>query len=350
MRTSPVRRFGGAVCVLLCFAVAAFGQDEPIQAFRDRPDREALTLLPAEGGTRIELPEGRTLEVPLPARAEVSAFAAIDGGWVAAGSVADASGGRRLFLRRGNDRASRPLAEPPGQEGRERRGPVLLVDGGRLAGLAWLEGDDDRSLSVRAALWDGQRWQTPERVSYPGPGSQLALTGAVLTDGSWLLAWSAFDGQDDEIVWARRQGDAWQPVQRLTDNSVPDITPALTATADGGALIAWSRFDGKGYQMRIAHFGRDGWSGEHPAAKSGSLYPVFLGGPAGGSRLLYLDAAPHGWSVLDLDGQGNVKARASVASPLDRPVVAFEGSQVRMRWPAQKRQAALPLEKVQEVP
>jgi hypothetical protein len=347
VRMPNLHRLGGAFTLLLCLAVPvapAWGQDdEPLQAFRDG---DALTLLPAlsaDNGARIELPGGRTLSVALPERAEVSAFAAIDGGWVAAGSAPDAAGRRRLFLLRGNESASRPLAEPPGQEGRERRGPVLLVDGGRLAGIAWLEGDDDRSLSVRAAVWTGKRWQAPERVSFPGPGSQLALTGAVLADGSWLLAWSAFDGQDDEIVWARRQGDAWQPVQRLSNNSVPDITPALTATADGGALIAWSRFDGQGYQMRMARFSRDGWRGEHPAAASGSLYPTFLGP----SRLLYLDAAaPRSWTVLDLDGQGRVKARASVPSTLERPAVAFEGNQVRMRWPAAKRQATAPLERV----
>jgi hypothetical protein len=341
VRMPNLHRLGGAFTLLLCLAVPAWGQDdEPLQAFSDGG---ALTLLPAAGGARIELPGGRALSVALPERAEISAFAAIDGGWVAAGSAPDASGRRRLFLLRGNDSASRPLAEPPGQEGRERRGPVLLVDGGRLAGIAWLEGDDGRSLSVRASVWTGKRWQAPERVSFPGPGSQLALTGAVLADGSWLLAWSAFDGQDDEIVWARRQGDAWQPVQRLSNNSVPDITPALTATADGGALIAWSRFDGQGYQMRMARFSRDGWRDEHPAAASGSLYPTFLGP----SRLLYLDAAaPRSWTVLDLDGQGRVKGKASAPSTLERPAVAFEGNQVRMRWPAARRQVTAPLERV----
>jgi hypothetical protein len=337
VRTPTLHLLGGVFTLLLCLAVPVLGQDEPLQAFRDG---DALTLLPGDNGARIELPGGRALSVALPERAEVSAFAAIDGGWVAAGSVPDANGGRKLFLLRGNDSASRPMAAPPGQEGKQRRGPVLLVDGGRLAGIAWLEGDGDRTLSVRASLWNGKRWQAPERASFPGPGTQIALTGAVLSDGSWLLAWSAFDGEDDEIVWARRQGDAWQPVQRLTNDSVPDITPALTATADGGALVAWSRFDGKGYQMRMARFDRTGWSDEHPAGASGSLYPTFLGP----SRLLYLDAAaPRSWSVLDLDAQGRVKARASVASTLERPAVAFEGAQVRMRWPAAKRQATAPL-------
>ncbi|HET9211544.1 MAG TPA: hypothetical protein VFR03_14145 [Thermoanaerobaculia bacterium] len=343
MRMPTLRRSGGAFTLLLCIAVPALGQDEPLQAFRDGG---ALTLVPVENGARIELPGGRALSVALPDRAEVSTLAAIDGGWVAAGSVPDATGGRKLFLLRGNDSAARAMAEPPGQEGKQRRGPVLLVDGGRLAGIAWLEGDGDRALSVRASLWNGKRWQAPERVSFPGPGTQIALAGAVLADGSWLLAWSAFDGQDDEVVWARRQGDAWQPVRRLTNNSVPDIVPALTATADGGALIAWSRFEGTGYQMRMARFGTregGGWQDDHPAAALGSLYPVFLGP----SRLLYLDAAaPRSWTVLDLDAQGRVKARASAPSTLERPAVSFEGNQVRMRWPAAKRQVTAPMERV----
>jgi hypothetical protein len=202
---------------------------------------------------------------------------------------------------------------------------------------------------VRAAAWTGTRWQAPERVSFPGPGSQLALTGAVLTDGSWLLAWSAFDGQDDEIVWSRRAAGAWQPVKRLyPDNSVPDITPALAATADGGALIAWSRFDGHAYQLRMARFDRAGdgrWTGEHAAAPSGSLYPAFVGG----TRLLYLTAVPRAWSVLDLDAAGRVLSRASIAADatLDRPAVSFDGGQVRMRWPAAQRSATARLERVE---
>lgn len=338
MRRSFLTPLAGTFCLLLA-ASAVAAQDSPLQAFRGS---DALTLLPAEGEARIELPGGRVLRVPLPERADLSSFAALDGGWVAVGSVPDAAGGRKLFLLRGNDKASRPLPEPPGQEGRDRRGAVLLVDHGRLAGLAWLEGDDSRSLAVRSAAWTGQKWGAPERVSFPGPGSQLALAGAVLADGSWLLAWSAFDGEDDEIVWTRRSGDAWQPVERLSPgNHVPDITPAVTATA-GGALIAWSRYDGEGYQLRVARFARGGWTGERPAAPSGSLYPGFVGG----SRLLYLDASPRAWSVLDLDGEGRAKARASVPSAApERPAVSFDGATVRMRWPGRKA-LAVPLERV----
>jgi hypothetical protein len=357
VRASAVRPQGGVRLLLfLVFALAALApgramaQDEPLQALASPgAEGQLLTLVPAASPAntaRVELPGGQTVQAALPARATVSSFAALDGGWVAAGSAPDANGGRRLFLLRGDDRASHPLPAPPGQAGRSRSGPVLLVDGGRLAGLAWLEGDGERAFSVRAAVWTGIAWKSPERVSFPGPGSQLGLTGAVLADGSWLLAWSAFDGHDDEIVWSRRVGASWQPVKRLSaDNAVPDITPALTASADGGALIAWSRYDGHGYALRMARFARGGWGGEHAAAPSGSLYPTFLGG----AKLLYLDAGTQGargWSVLDLDPQGRAKARATVASALDRPAVRFSGGAAEMRWPAEKVSASAPFARV----
>jgi hypothetical protein len=338
----------GVILALLFYgslAVSAqvvFAQEDPVQAAR-----EGLVLIPQGSSARLELPSGRTLKIDLPDRGVVYSLVATDSGWVAAGSFPDAAGRRHLFLLTGDDKGGRSLPEPPGQQEQERRGPVLLVDGGRLAGLAWLEGDGTRSLAVRAAAWTGKRWQATQQVSHPGPGSQLALTGAVLGDGSWLLAWSAFDGTADEIVWSRRLGREWLPVSRVSaPNAVPDITPALTATAGDGALLAWSRYDGRGYQLRMARFERGEWHDERAAAPSGSLYPTFLGGPDR-PRLLYLEASPRGWSLLDLDGEGRVRAKASVSSSsADRPVVSFAGAGVRMRWPAEKREGMATLEKV----
>jgi hypothetical protein len=349
VRGSSVRPLRGAVCLLFFYGslAAAVAQEDPVQAAR-----EGLVLIPQGTSARLELPGGGTLSLSLPERAEVSSLAATDGGWVAAGSFPDAAGRQRLFLRTGDDKSFRELPEPPGQASSQRRGPVLLVDGGRLAGLAWLEGDGIRSLAVRAAAWNGKTWQTPQVVSHPGPGSQLALTGAVLAGGSWLLAWSAFDGTADEIVWSERVGSSWLPVSRLSaPNKVPDITPTLTATAGGGALIAWSRFDGQGYQMRMARFEHGTWLDEHVAGPSGSLYPAFLGA-SDRPRLLYLEAAGRIWSVLDMDAEGKVQTKASLASPsrsLSRPVVdsmpAGSGS-VRLRWPAEKQQGTATLERV----
>ena len=332
-------------CLLLVYgAAAAFAQGDPLQASRNG---ETLALIPLESSARLELPGGRTLTVALPERATVYSVVLLESGWIAAGTFPDAAGGgQRLFLLQGDGEGARPLAEPTGPVGSLRRGPVLLVEDGRLAGLAWLEGDGITSLSVRSAAWTGRRWQATQQVSHPGPGSQLALAGAVLDDGSWLLAWSAFDGTADEIVWSRRVGGEWLPVRRVSArNLVPDIVPALTATAGGGALLAWSRYNGRSYQLHLARFERGEWRKEKAAGPAGSFFPVFLGEPDH-PRLLYMDAHPRAWSVLDLDPTGRVKGRTQLSSPLERPIVSFEGDEVRMRWPNQKATAEARLERI----
>ncbi len=293
----------------------------------------------AKDQTRLELPGGETLRLKLPERAEVSALASLDrGGWAAAGSSTGEDGRRRLFLFTGDSSGSRPVPEPPGQRGMQRSGAVLLVEDGRLAGLAWLEGDGDGALAVRASAWDGQAWRTPEPISIPGPGSQLALSGAVLSDGSWLLAWSAFDGKDDEIVWSRRTAEGWSPVRPMSDNAVPDITPAL-AVSTKGALMAWSRYDGHSYRLHLARFADGRWLDERAAAPPGSLFPTFQEN-GDGLYLLYRTSRPKGWSVQEIDGTGKALRETAVLSdPPERPVIVG-GSRLRLRWVSREREKA----------
>jgi len=344
-----------------------------------------LVLTHEDARARLELPGGKTLLVPLPAGAELSSLSALSGGrWAAAGSVPAAEGGRRLLLLRGDAAGFRPLASPPHQTGRERQGPVLLVRGGALAGLAWLEGDGGQSLAVRAARLRDGRWTAPDTVAPPGPGSQLALAGAVLADGSWLLAWSAFDGNDDEILWSRRAAGTvganarWTAPRRAADdNRVPDITPALTAAGDG-ALLSWSRYDGNDYRLVMARLGAGSgpqaaakpaaagaaqgviasggsggaWSAPETVGPAGSLYPAFSTSAADGSRtkLLYFTVQPRAWSLLELDASGKALRRAEMPAPSsDRPVVTGGArGEVRFRWPGRGEGKAV-LQPVQSV-
>jgi hypothetical protein len=329
------------------------------------PARAAASELPlhlraAADGARLELPNGELVSLALPPGARLDAAAPLSGGWIAAGTAPTSGsagaaggaggGGRDLLLLVGGPRPG-ILPPPGGRSGKLLAEPLPLVAGGRLAGLAWLEGDDPRALGVRYAAWNGAGWSAPRTISAPGQGSQLALAACRLADGSWLLAWSAFNGTADEIVWSQKVGVSWLPVRRLSaPNPVPNITPALTATAWGGALIAWSRFDGRGYQMRMARFERGEWVGEHAAGPSGSLYPSFLAA-SDRPRLLYLDAGARAWSVLDMDATGKVLAKASVPAPsrsLSRPIVDSLGgsnSSVRLRWPSEKQQGTATLER-----
>ena len=298
-----------------------------------------LVLSVREDRALLELPGGEALRLKLPERAEISSLASLDrGGWAAAGSATGEDGRRRLFVFTGDRSGSRPVPEPPGQRGVERSGAVLLVEDGRLVGLAWLEGDGGGALSVRAAAWDGQAWRTPEAISVPGPGSQLALTGAVLADGSWLLAWSAFDGKDDEIVWSRRTAEGWSPVRPMSDNAVPDVTPALVFSGKN-ALIAWSRYDGHSYRLHLARFADGRWVDERVAAPAGSLFPSFQESEDG-LYLLYRTAWPKGWTVQEIDGAGKALREDSVLSGSpERPVIAGRSANgIRLRWISRERE------------
>src|SRR6266545_231706 len=160
-------------------------------------------LLPAQDGASLQLASGDRIPLPVPAGAEMETALSLADGWIAAGVHPDASGLSEILLLTGDESAVTELPPPPGRAAALREQPLPLVEDGRLAGLLWLEGDGRTSLGVRFAEWSGSGWSESRTVSAPGPGSQLALTTARLADGTWIAAWSAFDGSDDEIVWSR---------------------------------------------------------------------------------------------------------------------------------------------------
>jgi len=303
-------------------------------------------LLSAAGEARLELPSGQRVTARLPEGATLDVTAPLGGagsggatGWLAAGTqpAAGGSAGRDLLLLTGDGQTVSTLPAPPGKTGSLRQEPLPLVESGQLAGLVWLEGESRRSFGVRFAAWNGAGWEEPEIIAPPGPGSQLALTAAHLRDGSWLLAWSAFDGHDDEIVWSHGRNGSWSRPQRVAaDNNVPDITPALAA-AGGGALLAWSRYDaGLGeYRVVVSRFEEGRWTEPVATGPAGSLYPTFEAAPSGTARLLYRLALPKGWELLEMDAAGRVSRRATVAAAAStRPVVGESPEGVVFRWPA----------------
>jgi hypothetical protein len=363
VRQFHLRLSWGLALGLFAASLPALSQDEPLQAFGPRG---ALTLIPRSGGATLELPgstgsaAARKLDLPVPQGTYLSSLQATAGGWVVAGDAPGVSGKRSLVVLRGQGTGVQGLLEPGDATAGERLSPVVLVDRGKLAGLAWLEGDAPRGLAVSAAAWTGKGWSAPVWESRPGPGSQLALQGAVLRDGSWLLAWSAFDGSDDEVVWSRRttgREAAWSaPKPVSAPNGVPDVMPALVATRDGGAWIAWNRFQEAGYELRAARFEGGEWRGEKSLAPAGSLYPGFVEDRRGEPALLYFQMKPQAWSLLTFDGQGRIEERALAAiaagaTPRERPAVTFEaGGDVRLRFPGSGREQRTELRAAGRVP
>jgi len=325
---------------LTAFACSLLGSVAPsLSASPQQP-----VLVSASGEAQLELASGETISARLPAGASLDVTAALDSGWLAAGTQptgteAKPASTRDLLLLTGNGQTVSTLPAPPGKTAALRQEPLPLVEDGRLAGLVWLEGESRRSFGVRFAAWNGTAWDTPEVVAPPGPGSQLALTAAHLHDGSWVLAWSAFDGHDDEIVWSRRVHGAWSRPQRVAaDNNVPDITPALTAV-ENTALLAWSRYDAAlgEYRVVMSRFVQGHWTAPEAAAPPGSLYPTFEAAPSGRLRMLYRTAMPQGWEMVEMDTAGHAIRHAAVtAAQSARPVVstATADAAAVFRWPA----------------
>jgi lysophospholipase L1-like esterase len=339
---------GGALALLavtLGAAPAVLAAAEPITEVTGLTAPAAGRLTAVAGGARLELPSGAVVPLALPPGAVLETVAALAGGWIAAGTAPDGgggggAGGRELLLVAGatggtggggrGGAGSPPPAwlAPPGERtGTVRAEPLPLVEDGRLAGLVWLEGDGPRAYGVRYAAWNGAEWSKPLTISPPNQGSQLALTAARLADGSWLLAWSAFDGHDDEIVWSAGKGGAWTRPLRLTDNQVPDITPALAATGRG-AVLAWSQLAGDGYRLLLARFQDGRWDGPTVVAPGGSLYPRFERSPRTGLlRLVYRDARPaldgaSGWAAIELGPGGHPRRLAATSGPGVEPATA----------------------------
>ncbi len=288
------------------------------------------------GGRLVITEKGTSRELELPADTRIDALESTASGWIAAGHYAARSGGELLLLKSGADKIEL-LPVPAGRDGRLRGTPALFVDGDGPAGVAWLEGTRQEDLTVRAARWMGTEWSEPETVSLRGPGAQLALRGATLTDGSWLLVWAAVDGQDDDIWWSRRAQQAegsWSPPRRLhTDNDAPDITPAVVSTA-GGAIAAWSGYDGRDYRVKTSYFDGKKWSEPVTLDGRGATDARLLKRPKGQS-LVYRTVIPAGWHVVDLDPQG--KARRSAMVPGDRtdsPVLEWTADgRPHLDWP-----------------
>ena len=282
-----------------------------------------------DGGARLQLAPGTS----------VDAFAATRGGWLAVGTK-PVPGGRDLVLWSGRDGKGDgltpplPLPAPPGRVGAVRAFPVPLLRDGELVGLAWLEGEAADRFAVLASAWDGHEWGAPTSVAPPGRGSQLALTGAVLADGSWVLAWSAFDGEDDEVVWSHRrsassnQGRWSAPAPVAAGNDVPDVTPTLRADGDG-ALLAWSRYDGNDYRLVMSRLAGKRWGAAEWAAGAGSIQPRWEG-----EALTFRDAAAGTWVAARVDAADRLRAEDTAAAPPEpRPAAAKRDGAARLLFP-----------------
>ena len=288
---------------------------------------EPWLLRAAAGEVRVTRATEGAAAFALPPGGTVSSFVVRDELWAAAAVVPRPDGGD-LSLWIGEAGGARALPALPPRRSPVRHDPLPLLGAGGLAGVAWLEGDALDALAPWSARWDGERWRDVGPIAPLGPGSQLALTGAVLADGSWLLAWSAFDGTADEVVWSRRGAGpraSWSEPRPLPGGrGVPDVTPALRAEGRG-AVLAWSRFDAGEYRLLLSRFGGEAWSAPRWVGEPGTILPSWEG-----ETLLYRDARSAAWVAATVHGSRLAPVHALSSPPGERPLLLRRDGELRL--------------------
>lgn len=291
---------------------------QPLYSERD------LTLSSSPGVAIVRHDGARLQRVVLRDGELLTTVVELNGGWLAAGVVPESSG-TRLSMLRGTASMTARLAPPePGSRSNLQLRPVLIADQKELEALAWLEGDDLQTLEIRAAFTDGDQWRSTELVGPRGKGSQTGLTGLALGDGSLLLVWAAYDGNDDELLWSRFAHGSWSEPRLVTpDNNAPDVTPSLLDTPDG-ALASWSSLIDGHYRILLSRFVDGEWSKPRVVGARGSFDPEFLV-RQDQTLLLFQQAWPATWTLAEVDTTGTALRTASVAvGDPDRPAVRID--------------------------
>ncbi len=328
MRTSIP--FAIAACSLTLATMAAIPASGVSPALQANGVQGQLVAVATPKGWVVEGP-GVQQTLPTKSDIEVTAFVSQGDRWFAAGTTVDEAGRPRMVSFEGSGAGVRSLTSP-NVTGAHLALPRLTTTTDGLGVLAWLEGESRETMAVRAAVWGADGWSNAIEVA-PAGGSQLALAATGLADGSALLAWSWFDGNDDEVVWSRYNGTRWSPRRRTADdNNVPDITPNVLKRPDGAWLV-WSRYDGNDYRVNMAQLTSGAWTPAKVIGGAGSLFPSLIDSN-GSALMVYATAVPRTWSVMELGTDGAPGRRASVErTTKERPIVTpRDEDQIDLHW------------------
>ena len=86
---------------------------------------------------------------------------------------------------------------------------------------------------------------------------QLAVDAA---GKPWLIWSQAVKGNWEIYAMCRDTEETWGPLQRLSDNPLPDIEPSVANAADGTIYVVWQSFQGRHSSIRMRYLRGGKWS------------------------------------------------------------------------------------------
>ncbi len=224
------------------------------------------------------------------------AFDGLGGGWL----VWNEDGG--LFYSRQGGDAWSPKREIDTSLSTRDRSPSLAVDPQGVLWLAW-SGFDGTDEEIFFSRWGEGDWEKAQRVNRDDASPDLYDGSPYLAIGGdgqpWLLWVGDGEGLDDEIFYARWEGEGWSEEGLVSaDDSSSDLMPTLAIDGRGRPWAAWSgEYDGKSGVL-YSRWEGDGWSSESlvgiPSSLLGGGEPALAIGPRGEPRLA--------WTAYDRQG------------------------------------------------
>lgn len=300
------------------------------QMLEARSAQGAATLLQkSSAGWQVDRGQGPVV-LPVAPGVHFTALRAAGNDFVAAG-VERVPQGIALVVVRGQGPQVEVLDVPQVTPGDFAMIPAPILGPEGLEALLWIEGKNQQTGGVKFASFAGGAFGPVKTLAPPGPGTQTGLEAIRLADGSWLAVWSAYDGQDDEILWSRGSTQGWSPPKALTANLVPDLTPILRPTRTG-ALMVWSFYDGNDYRLQSARFEDWSWNIGEVFGGKGSSQPFFAETPR--TTVAFRQVEPEAWRVVELNDDATLGREVSLPTATRRPptILAMDDQAVTIEW------------------
>ncbi len=153
--------------------------------------------------------------------------------------------------------------------------PVQLTEGNSLDylpstgkggdGRTWVvwSSKQENTIALMYSVKSGNNWAQPRTID-TGMRSNTAVSLIVDQEDVPWIVWAGFDGNDDEIFWARWEDGQWgAPEHVAAANDVPDLLPVLSMDGQGVLSVRWQSFNGERYVSTSRSFIDGKWQESH---------------------------------------------------------------------------------------
>ena len=229
-----------------------------------------------------------------------------------------------------------------GAEMREDDLPSIAAAPDGSLWLVWMAYADRRD-EIAVRRWVNGTWGNLQYVPNTSGDVWMPQAGVDGVGRLWVVWSQMLDENWDIHARSYDAGEqAWGPLIRLTDHSLPDVNPRLATDRKGRLALVWQGFRGKHSNIYLKTYSAsDGWSDEvqitgrpanewEPAAAfdSGGMIWVAYDSYKNGNYDVYLTGVKNGKitvSELAVAETGRFEARATIAvDKQDRVWVAWE--------------------------